>query len=87
LGKFKVENVIKQASFISAGVYNYKTFDNTNINKSKSIKSDLLNDDDYMNLSNGKSVQKMHTKFIKNATGCKIVKMSHTLKPNFKQIK
>ena len=49
-------------------------------------KSDLLDDNDYRTLAEGKSVQKVHTKFIKNATGCKIVNMTHTLKPKFRQI-
>jgi hypothetical protein len=86
LGKFKVENIIKQASFISAGVYDFKCFDNSVVKKSKSIKSDLLDDNDYRTLAEGKSIQKVHTKFIKNATGCKIVNMTHTLKPKFRQI-
>jgi hypothetical protein len=86
LGKFKVENVIKQASFISAGVYTVKTFDNDVIKKSKAIKADLLSEEDFVNLSEGKSINKTHTKFIKNVNGCKIVNMSHTLKPTFRQI-
>jgi hypothetical protein len=86
LGKFKLEAIITKAVFYSPKNYSVITNDNNKIVKSKGIKSNLITDDDLLNLENNKAVSKQHTIFKKSLEGVKIVKQNFTLDTKHKKI-
>jgi hypothetical protein len=86
LGSFKLEAIITKAVFYSAKNYSVITVDNKKIVKSKGIKSNLITDDDLLNLENNKAVSKSHIVFKKSLESVKIVKQKFSLQTKHKKI-
>lgn len=86
LGSWKLEATICEAVFIAPKLYYYRCVDNTLTKKSKGIKSNLLDVNDYDEMAQGKTVSKEHTVFIKQSVGVKILNQTFTMKSNHKTI-
>jgi hypothetical protein len=86
LGKFKLEQIIKSANFYSPKCYDYVSFDDEHIIKSKGIKSKFITDDDLSKLQNNETVNKSHTVFKKSLDGVKIIKQEFNITSTDKKI-
>jgi hypothetical protein len=83
LGKWKIEDKIKEAYFIGKKSYAYKNIDDKIINKCKGVDASKINFNQYKNLTNENNIKVVKNMFYKSYNGVKIISTERTIRTTY----
>jgi len=84
LGKWKIEDEIKEAYFIGKKSYTYKNIDNKIINKCKGVDASQITFNQYKNLTDENNIKVKKNMFYRSYNGVKIIETERTIKTTYK---
>ena len=83
LGKWKIEDEIKEAYFIGKKSYAYKNIDDKIINKCKGVDASKINFNQYKNLTDDTNIKVVKNMFYKSYNGVKIISTERTIRTTY----
>jgi len=83
LGKWKIEDKIKEAYFIGKKSYAYKNIDDKIINKCKGVDASKINFNQYKNLTDDNNIKVVKNMFYKSYNGVKIISTERTIRTTY----